>query len=1375
MATVQDPVRPTANRHERFVEQQISQAVRRVRLLDLATAGLGLLIMALAYGLAMILLDRWLNFSQSFRAGSLFVFVAAAAAYTWFILLRPVRFRVNPYYAARQVEDTIPDAKNSLVNWLDLHDENLPQTVKSAIGERAAADLKETDVQQAIRGNHLTWLGTAAIALGVAALAALAVMRPDQFFSLAQRAFNPFEKQGIAKQTTVKVISPEGGNAIVPVNQSVLITVAIAGRIPAKNQADSPRLLLRYNSDGSKYEEFPLEFEGDNTEWSLRIRPHQVQNGFWYRVAGGDDLTPEFRVQVRSNPLLNNFEVTYTYRDYLKFEPRHDTRPNLEAIRGTNVRLIAYANRAVRDGRLVVDGEAQIAAKTLHDQPTALVFDNLIIEKDAKYRIFFTTSEGETNVDPLPYTIKAVPDRAPEVELSKPEELNLPQKQGDFSVPANGLLKWQGVARDDFGITKVTMRMKWEGQEIQPKEYREKNDFRLVNGSYMRQVEFMDNVDLGKLKTSAGLPATLKTGDVLEFWIEAEDNCDFPKPNVGSTKRYRIVVAPPRKDHEDEKNSEKAAADQDKAAHEKKQDGQREKENEEIRKAEAENQNKPGDQKNPEKSDADKKIDEMLKKEMQEQQNNDQQPQANPSDNKGQAKPDPAEQNANKNDAGQNPNKDPNQNKNDAGQNPNKDPNQNKNDAGQNPNQQPKNDSEANPDKNQDAQPKGSERKNGNAPGDKNQPPNADANPDKGESKPAGENKPDPSGKGDKKPMNGAAGQQPGEAKDQAKPDKPMPGGMGEGANPDQKQQENQKQDPGQAKGQPEKKPDQPMPGQGEPNPMKNPNGQPGEGGMGEAKPDQKPKGQQPKEKDGPPKPNEGAGQNEKQKPEGNPKSGEGNPAKGKPSPKAEAKPKQDNGKEGNPNGQTKPGDKNDPNGQSNAGETKPMPKDKDQQGNGQAAPGEPKPEQTQGNPEQNAKAGEGGKDDVAKMKEQLKNGDQEAREQARQKLEEMAKNNSKPQQQKAAQDALKEKGNGQQQSAKNEPGQPKPNEGNATNRQQQPMGDNKPNPGDAKNPGETKPKGSDPHKGANSEPKPSEQANQNQAKNKPSDPNQNSDKQNNGAGAGQAKRGDGNPLGNDQQADAKRNEQVNDAVKKAMDKWSKDKGDQVDPQTRKDVEDAIKDMLNGKSGEPKPGAKPDPQKRKMMEEIVEEMAKDPQSRKLLEDAAKKMANKSGDGSEGRNSRTAGGTPGDGSNMPTRANEGGNSEPEAPGQYTNPNQAFKSKSGDLKLDEFKKRVTKEMLQKYNITEEEWKRHQEAEQRRMRDQANAKNDAPKKDIERGDRSKGSYLNKGASRVETRPDAKPGDLNVDGAGKSPADYEDAAAEYSKKLAESRKKNK
>src|SRR5262245_1559831 len=124
MATVQDRAAPAA-RHDAAIEAQLARARRRIRGLDLAVAGLGLAALTLAYALTVTLLDRSLGLSATTRQIAFVSYLLTAAVYVGFLLVRPLLRPINPYFAARQIEQTIPGAKNSVINWLDLHDEPL--------------------------------------------------------------------------------------------------------------------------------------------------------------------------------------------------------------------------------------------------------------------------------------------------------------------------------------------------------------------------------------------------------------------------------------------------------------------------------------------------------------------------------------------------------------------------------------------------------------------------------------------------------------------------------------------------------------------------------------------------------------------------------------------------------------------------------------------------------------------------------------------------------------------------------------------------------------------------------------------------------------------------------------------------------------------------------------------------------------------------------------------------------------------------------------------------------------------------------------------------------------------------------------------------
>ncbi|MGH7226553.1 MAG: hypothetical protein ACRELF_25325, partial [Gemmataceae bacterium] len=109
----------STSKYDDLVASRLAQAEGRIRLLDLAAGLLGFAALALAYVVFMVVCDSKLLLAQQTRQLSLCVFVFAAAGYLFFAVLRPLRLRVNPYYAARQVERQLPHAKNSIVNWVD--------------------------------------------------------------------------------------------------------------------------------------------------------------------------------------------------------------------------------------------------------------------------------------------------------------------------------------------------------------------------------------------------------------------------------------------------------------------------------------------------------------------------------------------------------------------------------------------------------------------------------------------------------------------------------------------------------------------------------------------------------------------------------------------------------------------------------------------------------------------------------------------------------------------------------------------------------------------------------------------------------------------------------------------------------------------------------------------------------------------------------------------------------------------------------------------------------------------------------------------------------------------------------------------------------
>jgi hypothetical protein len=576
VATIQDQARPTpAGKYDGAVEAHLARARRRIRSLDTAVGVLVLVSGTLAFTLLMVLCDRWLVLSPLTRQLALAGYVLAALAYLVFGLLLPLCRRINPYFAARHLEQVVPGAKNSVVNWLDLRGEPLPPAIRNAVGQRAARDLQQADLEEAISGRRAAWLGGLTGILALAAFVALLLLGARPFFSLLGRAFAPFTEGVIATRTRLTLLEPEGGNAIVAVGRSVRFRVEVDGRVPDPGKSDALRLLFHYQQ-GDPYEDRPLERDA-GAEWTTTLPAFQVQNGFWYKVAGGDTETAEYRVQVRATPLIEGFEATYHYRPYLGWRDDTTRDPNLRSLRGTEVALVAHTNRTVRvkDSRLELElaegAKKVVPAEAVADDPQAFLF-RLVLDESGKYRVWFTSAEGESNTDPPAYTVQVLTDHEPRVELTKPGQ--------NVTLPANGVLRLEGLATDDIGLKGMTLQMQVKGgPKLRAKPYREGKSFRLEDGGYPTTLRYKDFVELASVQDPDGKPVTLRPKTEVEYWLEATDDCDFPGPNVGKSDTYKLTIADPETDKAKE-GQERKKAEEEQKQHEAKQDEQLQKENE---------------------------------------------------------------------------------------------------------------------------------------------------------------------------------------------------------------------------------------------------------------------------------------------------------------------------------------------------------------------------------------------------------------------------------------------------------------------------------------------------------------------------------------------------------------------------------------------------------------------------------------------------------------------------------------------------------------------------------------------------------------------------------------------------------------------------
>ncbi len=573
----------TPARYDAFVAGQLAKAESRIRAFDLATGLLGLLAATLVFAVLMAAIDSQWTLSPAVRQTVLGLYLVGAGVHLYRMVYLPLRRRINPYYAARKVEATVPGAKNSVINWVDLHDQKLAPAIRSAVGQRAARDLGRADIDRAISGRRAGWAGGLAGAALAAFLIAFFVLGRSPFFSCLNRTFAPFGTVGPATRTQLEMVQPEGGNAVVTVDRPMTLVARVGGKLPDPRGPEAVRLRYRYE-EGEPYQERLLQPESA-TEWGTTLSAADVRNGFWYHVAGGDARTDEYRVAVRAPAALTEFLATYHFRPYVARIDEVNHERDLEALRGTEVLLWARTNRAVKDARLEWESKDGLLqrkeARVVPGDPQSFQV-RMVIDETGQYRLAFNSTDGETYIDPARHTVTAIEDHPPQVELTQPGK--------DISLPINGLLRLEGKADDDIGVKGIVLRSHIDGgTRLQARPYRPER-MRLADGGYPVHVDYSDSLDLATVKGEDGKSVALKAGMEIEYWLEASDACDYDRPHVSRSKHYKVKLTEPDTNAARQQQERDKAADEQKK-HEQKQEQQR-KEEEQKREQDRQEQKK---------------------------------------------------------------------------------------------------------------------------------------------------------------------------------------------------------------------------------------------------------------------------------------------------------------------------------------------------------------------------------------------------------------------------------------------------------------------------------------------------------------------------------------------------------------------------------------------------------------------------------------------------------------------------------------------------------------------------------------------------------------------------------------------------------------
>ena len=541
-----------------YVAEKLNVTRRQVRQVDVMSNMITLVSIVMVFLLAVAIIDAWIMPMGTLgRWAGFLTLVLGTLAFLGLVIGRSLVRKVNPDYAAQMIEESQPGFKNSLLNYVSLS--RKPQGTKAAVmdavSRQAATDISTVPVEALV--DRSAMIRVSLILAGIIFFGAIyTLFSPKNPFQSMARVVFPSAKLAPPSVVTIKDVKP--GDAEAFFGDEVEVSALVVGRHDPQDVK-----LIFSTKDGQIVDRvLPMTLDSGTTDRyvaSLSTDGSGIQQALTYHIVARDGVTPEFSIDVRTNPSIAIEQVSLEPPTYSKLEPWQQPQGTIEALEGTRVTINAKANLPIKSAEIELlnlndKGDFVTARKVLmNTQPDNLQHSvgSFNIEMNKRrtrqaathYRLNFVSTEGHKNLQPNNFPIKVIPDLAPEIKVLNPLE-----KAISLPIDVSKTIRIQATDAD-FEISKIELEFQHNEQRIfgQPLQLQPVQEMQRVIGDF-------------ELNVSRQFPL-LKVGDQLVFHATAHDNRRTSSGRVAAnetqTENYVIEIAEPvnqPRDDQDERN-----------------------------------------------------------------------------------------------------------------------------------------------------------------------------------------------------------------------------------------------------------------------------------------------------------------------------------------------------------------------------------------------------------------------------------------------------------------------------------------------------------------------------------------------------------------------------------------------------------------------------------------------------------------------------------------------------------------------------------------------------------------------------------------------------------------------------------------------------
>ena len=451
-----------------ILHKHIRKTATFIKFLDLCVQVFAWMAAMFCWWLVACIVDHWLVPLSDL--GRWCFWIVAVSGTSWWVLTKFIPLlihRINPAYAAKRIEHTLPEFKNGLISWLELDEisENgVPRGIMAALSYRAARFIGGQDPSSTVDTSRLIKL-VGVVLLLFTSLVVYTMVSPKSVLDTGKRIAMPW--RSIAAPSRVQILSVKPG--AVERTQGKPLEVDVEVRGIRSNEV----VRVRYSTTDGQLRDQQVELapvtEGYTYTGKVRTETSGVEHELDYWIEAGDAVSGPFRVTLSPLPSVVLEHVDLKFPAYTKIADRKTNGGDFEAIEGTRATVHAVANQAMARGRLEVNPEIDAAGELsradssyeLKVEGQRLSGDLLLglnAEKEnptkLTYRLRGYNSRGDGNREPILHSIKVIADVAPEITLVGPENRRVkvrPTTKLNLEVRAND---------PDFGLSQIDVEIR---------------------------------------------------------------------------------------------------------------------------------------------------------------------------------------------------------------------------------------------------------------------------------------------------------------------------------------------------------------------------------------------------------------------------------------------------------------------------------------------------------------------------------------------------------------------------------------------------------------------------------------------------------------------------------------------------------------------------------------------------------------------------------------------------------------------------------------------------------------------------------------------------------------------------------------------------